>query len=619
MNKLEASLLENLFDGETPIRRAVFCTYGFDPEYFSEVIYPELQKRRCERMLILMDSIQYKSISASDSLNSMGRLLIERFPAGQLFHPKLYVLTGNGRARAVIGSANLTRSGFENNRELFSSFSEGDYDLGKLIEWLEIVAEQPKLGESAKTILFETVAELRAAKLGKPKPTSLPLVWNGLHGPRLWQQLSDAIQGKKIKKAVILSPYFEAPETFDNGLLNDWLAQGIHVDLYASIDGTHSQTPRDELQALSEKYPGHLKLLGFSTKGNLLHGKLIALMDRSQAWVLSGSANFTAAALKGRNIETALLLKLPRAGMEKYLNQLLPDACPIQASALPLPEFNSTPLFEGKTDFLVSATLSLKSNSLTLELNCPWSDLVKHPSTLYVDLGGLSQQLTEASFQTANTAVIHDACKYLRLSDETWQLGTIILRSRDNKISDWRLIELAEGELLEENGIVSDNPLDFEMFIATLFNPRRQIYGTSSNGGQVFSLNGNKSDGGFEDVEGELDRVYRLAIQLESHFGWVMTDPYTIHRWRSDWMQFHHLFTTELMKKWDSTMRAYICTRLLNKLETCLSLDSLEARRLLKTDKEFTASVRDLLQAASSEGRLIQVPVLLKSLPSEKA
>src|SRR5829696_2387144 len=117
MNKPEASLLEKLFDGETPLRRAIFCTYGFDPEYFSEVIYPELRKRRCERVLILMDAAQYQLIPASESLNSFGRVVIERFP-GQLFHPIFFILAGNGRVRAAIGSANLTRAGFENNREL---------------------------------------------------------------------------------------------------------------------------------------------------------------------------------------------------------------------------------------------------------------------------------------------------------------------------------------------------------------------------------------------------------------------------------------------------------------------------------------------------------------------
>jgi hypothetical protein len=618
MNKLEASLLEKLFDGETPIRRAVFCTYGFDPEYFAEVIYPELQKRRCERTLILMDADQYQSIPASDSLNSMGRVVIERSPAGQLFHPKVYVLAGNGRTRASVGSANLTRAGFENNWELFTTFSEGEYDLGRLIEWLDIVAKQSGLGASAKKILYETTAELRAAELGKPKPNPLPMVWNGLQGPRLWQQLSDATQGKNLKKAVILSPYFEAPEAFDHGLLDNWLAQGMQVELYASIDGTHSQTPRDELQTLSNKYPGHLKLFGLPTQGHLLHGKLIVVMDRSQAWVLSGSANFTAAALKGRNIETALLLKLPRADMENYLRRLLPDARPIQPSDLPTPQVIPPPLFEGRIDFLIAATLSLRSDRLTLEMNRPWSDLAKDPGTLYIDLGGQSQQLSETSFHKENTVVVYPASKYLRLSDKTWQLGTIIMHSRDNKISDWRLIELAEGEMLEENGIFTDKPMDFEMFIATLLNPRRRMHGISSNGVLVVPPNENKSDGGFEDVEGELDRVYRLAIQLESHFSWVMTDPYTIHRWRSDWMRFHHLFSTELMKKWDGTMRAYICTRMLNKLEACLSRDSFEARRLLKTDKEFTASVCDLIQAASSAGHRLEVPVLLKSLPAEK-
>src|SRR5436309_377634 len=109
MARLEESLLVWLFDTERPVRRAVFCTYRFDPTFFAEVILPELQRRGCERTLVLMDALQYQVLAAPDDLETQGQVVLERFGSGQLFHPKAFVLAGNGRGRCVIGSANLTR------------------------------------------------------------------------------------------------------------------------------------------------------------------------------------------------------------------------------------------------------------------------------------------------------------------------------------------------------------------------------------------------------------------------------------------------------------------------------------------------------------------------------
>lgn len=599
MPKPEANLLEMLFETDTPIRRAVFCTYNFDPAYFAEVIYPELRRQQCERVLVLMDAARYQTLKAPDILDSTGRIVLERFPASQLFHPKLAVLAGNGRARGVIGSANLTRAGFEENWELFSAFNDTGWDLIPLHQWLEQVAGTADLGASAKTILKETCAELLAADVGLLPRPPLPLVWNGLQGPGLWKQLNTTTQGKALKKAVVLSPYFETPEKFDHGLLDSWLAQGLKVDLYVSTDQPNSRVPRKEIAALIKKYPGRLKIFGLQTQGRLLHGKLTAVMDSSKAWVLSGSANFTAAALKGKNVEIALLLALPRPEVEKFLKYLFAGARLIEADDLPNPSPDPDKSEGPRTGFLVSAILSLAHDNLTLQLNCPWTDLAPDAGQLCLDLGGQSLTLTASAMSAPDTIVVEPASRYLRLADGTWQTGCVTVRTTDETAQDWRLIELADGETLTDSGVVLDAPTDFASFVASLFDPRRTRPGT--DGRREDEKKGPKpgSEQNFEDVEGELDSVFRLTTQLDIYFRGRMTDAYTVHRWRAAWLQMHTYFSSEL-GTWDATTRAFLSVRPLTLLDACLSQDRDEARRRLSEDPELSESIRSLLEASAN-------------------
>lgn len=606
MARLEANLLDALFDLDTPIRRAVFLTYSFDPTYFADAIYPELQRRGCERTLILMDVTQYQLLSARGDIPGAGRVILERFPRETLFHPKVFVLAGAGiepgttSFRCVIGSANLTRHGFEEHRELFSLLTEETGDTDNLIELLCLVADRLPQDSSAERTLRETIAELQAAKIGRPVPHLASIVWNGLSGPSLWQRLQRVSDGHTLNKAVVMSPYFESPDRFDHGLLNEWLSSGLQVDLFVPFDQASSCVPRDEVKKLAKRYPRQLHLFGVRTGGRVLHGKLIGVMSQSRAWLLTGSANFTDAALKGRNVEVCLCSEIRRAEADGYLDRLLlADARPIAPDDLPIPKPVSTGVLPKLTGFLISAQLNVRHDCLTITLDRPLSELGSEPSRLILEISGQALPLESVTSVsgTAQVIKVKPASRYLQNPDGAWQLGVVILRTADGSTEDWRLIE--SDEVLDASGFASVPPPDLKTFVSSLLNPRSVVTQPSVGGRRqrgetkrVVRLN-------FEDMEGKLDQAYRFATSLEGHFKRVMTDPYTVYRWYGDWVRFADLLTNS----GDTLTQvgcALISARLLMLLEGCLAKDADHSCQWIAQDDVFLNSVCDLYHLASA-------------------
>ncbi|MBL8683568.1 MAG: hypothetical protein JNK05_30640 [Myxococcales bacterium] len=109
---------------------AVFCTYTFDPAFFEESVL---------RAILLLDSdptedaarfheearaaLQCVPVACiiDDSVRQGGRRLPYdvHLVRQRTYHPKVYVVLYESEARVAVGSGNLTRSGVEQNTELF--------------------------------------------------------------------------------------------------------------------------------------------------------------------------------------------------------------------------------------------------------------------------------------------------------------------------------------------------------------------------------------------------------------------------------------------------------------------------------------------------------------------
>jgi hypothetical protein len=140
------------FASHQPLRAALFLTYSFDGRWFDEAIVPDLCERPIATMLVIRDrsavtteasTVRYRRTNASRSA---------------VFHPKLALLVGEDSARAVISSANLTRAGFERQRELARVFDFAPSALdhralfASLVEYLDNGLSTEVQGDSARDL-----------------------------------------------------------------------------------------------------------------------------------------------------------------------------------------------------------------------------------------------------------------------------------------------------------------------------------------------------------------------------------------------------------------------------------------------------------------------------------
>ena len=107
-------------EASTP-SRSLFITYCASLPFFEQDILAYLQQVGDGRVTVLLDDAQYQA-SFSDFVRGAGtryRLHPVRLPRKSAnFHAKLYLLTSHSKADLLVGSANLTPSGFRANAEI---------------------------------------------------------------------------------------------------------------------------------------------------------------------------------------------------------------------------------------------------------------------------------------------------------------------------------------------------------------------------------------------------------------------------------------------------------------------------------------------------------------------
>lgn len=323
-----------------PLRAALFLTYNFDGSWFEEAVAPELFERPVETALILRDrrallseatSVRYHRADAAFS---------------QVFHAKLALFIAEDRARAVVGSANLTRGGFERNLELGSVFDlhpEGGCRsfFKTLLAYLGGPLRQEVGGGGLRALEDITVA-LReiVGRAPTERETSPHLLLHNYDRP-LWEQLLAKLPHRRLRRALIVSPFYEPdvaeraedpPGQADDGSIFQRLFSDFEFDTDAAEapvtacfeeDGGATALPVSKLRAWKDRLSLRHRL-ATSDDARRLHGKLLVLEGSGKKGreaflvALHGSPNFTSAALLRTppegNAELAVLTRLPPRG-----------------------------------------------------------------------------------------------------------------------------------------------------------------------------------------------------------------------------------------------------------------------------------------------------------------
>jgi len=117
-----------LFCRERSYHKALLLTYSFDPIFFEQVVLPDLWAGRSSDILVLGDESQIAASTqaASGQLWHLGKqyLLAGAKHAGA-FHPKVMLRLGPKDGVIMLGSGNVTSSGWGGNQEVATAWMLG--------------------------------------------------------------------------------------------------------------------------------------------------------------------------------------------------------------------------------------------------------------------------------------------------------------------------------------------------------------------------------------------------------------------------------------------------------------------------------------------------------------
>jgi hypothetical protein len=223
----ERRLIDQVLVAEEQCLGAVFCSYTFDPAYFEDHALRAVLRLRGDPE---EDGVRYHEEARRALQDTPVACLVDasvRRPGRRLpydlllvrrrtFHPKVFLLLFESEARVAVGSGNLTKSGIEQNTEMFFvrrlRYDE-PADAAFLRDVSTFFADCAALAGSPGTQLELVRAALgervrQTPRVGPDQPVEFQFVSS--FGGRVLDQLTGGIHElAKITRVGVLAPFFE--------------------------------------------------------------------------------------------------------------------------------------------------------------------------------------------------------------------------------------------------------------------------------------------------------------------------------------------------------------------------------------------------------------------------
>ncbi len=321
---------------QTDLLPAVLSLGAWDDRSWSSRVALEHSLARVEAATILMDQRRYRGRPRSlrvEVLPAVG-------PGGQMLHAKVVLIVHEQAIRFQVASANLTESGYRENREVAWSLvaSSGAPTAAALV--LEAVEAMPRALAPWWTASAGAVLRLAQEKLRQWARGSAPgatFVWGGTGKPLWLQVLDNWPVGEQVERISIVSPFWSEEGT--RGPLGTFvhelrkrhaLAEKPDIDLYVEAESAAQGSFRPKLPPLGPIDPQALgvRLTARAVqplpndeanasdvlKVRKLHAKVLLLHGSKSTLAFVGSANFTVPGWgftsnpAGANVEAGVVL-----------------------------------------------------------------------------------------------------------------------------------------------------------------------------------------------------------------------------------------------------------------------------------------------------------------------
>ncbi|MGH3276601.1 MAG: hypothetical protein ACRDNZ_20020 [Streptosporangiaceae bacterium] len=318
-------------------------TYSIDLGLFNEFLLPRLGEPPLNVAVLadqrrLAASLERIPAERVDTLASVNRRwLLRGVQAAGAFHPKSYLAVSSGAAVLLVGSGNLSAGGLDDGRELFTTFRSGTPVGNAAIDaWRSWARRIVSL--VSDTTLAERFQDLEARfppPLRVAATVPSPLLDN-LNAP-IADQVAAAVTaaGVRVQELWLTAPFYDPDAAAVAALIDSLRPRHVHL-LVTNSTSVNGDRLAERLCASGAQ----VRVDAYQPE-RFVHAKLIGIAAGPRAWLLSGSANLSRAALTltpaaGGNIELAVLAPM--------------DADLMRATFIP----PSTTLMERSLDSLVS-------------------------------------------------------------------------------------------------------------------------------------------------------------------------------------------------------------------------------------------------------------------------
>jgi hypothetical protein len=301
-------------------------TYTVSLTFFESVVFPYVKKGALRKCVILCDQFGFRrAMVEAGSLNRVSSsYMVVVPPASRTLHAKVWLMLNADKAALLVGSGNLTQSGFMQNNELFDVVDVMEHP-GSQILLQDIQVLVSGLGGHCRGLskeyrlladYFSEVQDILQNLSSKANGTDSNVrLLTSFHGSFL-DQLSSVISSCDLS---IAAPYFGGSKEGLSLLTGAVRARNVRVFPGLDDEGTVDM-PVDQVASISNTRICRLRM---SESGGFAHLKLYGFLELEgdKAWLFNGSVNCTKAALTGDNIEAGILRSVSRTAIDSYFEE----------------------------------------------------------------------------------------------------------------------------------------------------------------------------------------------------------------------------------------------------------------------------------------------------------
>lgn len=280
---------------------SLITTFNAYLPFYEDVVLRHLLGSGIRHNVLMMDATQTTLAVDRHPPRSAGRLYtLAPIKVPGAFHPKVILLVGKKKGTLLVGSHNLTLSGFGYNREMTNVIlykGENDTEGAALLNsaWQNILGWAGSQSNALPGHIIEMVKKVQdfapwLQNVAGDLPKNCRVLSTGPAGPTLWQQLTEFSGPEPVSEIIVSGAFFDSHLTFVKNVRDELSPKELTV----GIDPASAQLPAgNDLPGVSFVNCAKLGVTEKEDKqAGYLHAKSILLQREDGETILAvGSAN----------------------------------------------------------------------------------------------------------------------------------------------------------------------------------------------------------------------------------------------------------------------------------------------------------------------------------------